>query len=133
MSAPVGATRSSDRSLAENIVERVDALVGEAEQAAKPLEIDPWRTRLFELFVTAEAAGLVANDADPDLSADGLCQALSERWGLKTAAEQTFRAQAKLPPEQLAQMRRLWSVMRMWMEWTYAWQRWDEFHGEGRR
>ena len=27
-------------------------------------------------------------------------------------------------------MRLLWSVMRMWMEWTYAWQRWAEFHQE---
>ena len=30
--------------------------------------------------------------------------------------------------DQLAKMRLLWSVMRMWMEWDYAWERWDEFH-----
>ena len=30
--------------------------------------------------------------------------------------------------EQLAKVRLLWSFMRMWMEWTYAWKRWDEFH-----
>ena len=24
--------------------------------------------------------------------------------------------------------RLLWSVMRMWMEWDYAWERWEEFH-----
>ena len=22
--------------------------------------------------------------------------------------------------------------MRLWMEWTYAWQRWPEFHQQGR-
>ena len=31
-------------------------------------------------------------------------------------------------PAHLQKMRSLWSIMRMWMEWTYAWQRWPEFH-----
>jgi len=25
-------------------------------------------------------------------------------------------------------MRMLWSFLRMWMEWAYAWERWSEFH-----
>ena len=33
-----------------------------------------------------------------------------------------------LPPAQLSKLRVLWAFMRMWMEWTYAWQRWNEFH-----
>ena len=33
-----------------------------------------------------------------------------------------------MPADQLAKMRLLWSVMRMWMEWDYAWERWAEFH-----
>jgi hypothetical protein len=36
--------------------------------------------------------------------------------------------QTRMPADQLAKMRLLWSVMRMWMEWDYAWERWDEFH-----
>ena len=41
-----------------------------------------------------------------------------------------MKKQAPLTGDQLAQMRSLWSVMRMWMEWTYAWDRWVEFHPE---
>jgi len=88
------------------------------------------RGQLFELFVTAEGAGYVDGEGDFDLSADGLCHELSERWGLKQAAEQSFTQQSNLPPTQLKKMRSLWSLMRMWMEWTYAWSRWAEFHAE---
>jgi hypothetical protein len=117
-------------SLAANILQQVDDLVREAESATKPLEIEPYRSRLFELFVTADGAGLVSDAADGDLTADGLCQQLSARWGLKQAAEQSFAQQAHLPPEQVQKMRSLWSVMRMWMEWSYAWSRWSEFHSQ---
>lgn len=115
--------------LAERIVSQVESLVREAEAENKPLEVDPYRGRLFELFVTAEGAGHLEPDAEPDLSADGLCRLLAERWGLADAARQSFEQQQRLPREQLVKMRLLWSVMRMWMEWAYAWSRWDEFHG----
>ncbi len=128
MSVTARTSTAPDGSLAATIVDGVDALICDAEQGRKPLEIDPCRARLFELFVTADAAGLVTEDADPDLTADGLCRVLSERWGLRTAAEASFRAEAKMPADQLARMRSLWSLMRMWMEWTYAWRRWPEFH-----
>jgi hypothetical protein len=128
MSVTARTTTAPGRSLAATIVDEVDALICDAEQGRKPLEIDPCRSRLFELFVTADAAGLVSEDADPDLTADGLCRMLSERWGLRTAAEASLRAEAKMPADQLARMRSLWSLMRMWMEWTYAWRRWPEFH-----
>ena len=117
-------------SLASSIVQRVDDLIDEARQATKPLEIDPYRGQLFELFVTAEAAGFVAEDAENDLTADGLCRRLAERWQLADATRDSFEHQTKLPPDQLTKMRMLWSVMRMWMEWAYAWQRWPEFCGE---
>lgn len=114
--------------LAEFILHRVDQMVRQAEGAARPLEVDPYRAQLFELFVTAEGAGLVREEVTPDLTADGLCRRLADRWGLRAATEESVRSQAKIPPEQLARMRSLWSVMRMWMEWTYAWERWPEFH-----
>lgn len=128
MSVPHTPTESV--SLAAMIVDQVEQLIRDSEQQNKPLEVDPLRTRLFELFVTAEASGLVDDDAEPDLTADGICQTLSERWGLKEAARSSLDAPGSLSPDHLQQMRSLWSVMRMWMEWTYAWQRWPEFHPE---
>ena len=114
--------------LAETIVGRVEQLVRQAEASGQPLEIEPYRSQLFESFVTAEASGFVRESAEPDLTSDGLCRRLADRWGLRAATEESVRSQSRLPPDQLARMRSLWSVMRMWMEWTYAWQRWPEFH-----
>jgi hypothetical protein len=114
--------------LASNLLDQIDQLIESAERQQRPLEVDPNRARLFELFVTAEAAGYVNAAAGSDLTADGLCRQLAERWGLRAATEESVRGQTRLPPDQLARMRSLWSVMRMWMEWTYAWQRWPEFH-----
>lgn len=118
----------SELSLAERIVSQVEDLILESEREQKPLEIEPYRGRLFELYVTAEGAGYLAEGSDPDLTADGLCQILAEKWGLRSAAQSSVREQLRLPPEHMARMRSLWSMMRMWMEWTYAWQRWAEFH-----
>jgi hypothetical protein len=120
------------RSLGGTILDRIEGLVLEAESKRKPLEIDPYRRQLFELFVTAEAAGYTEEDSEVDLSADGVCRELGLRWGLGDATRESFAQQTKLAPEHLAKMRMLWSVMRMWMEWTYAWQRWAEFHEEPR-
>jgi len=127
---PLPHTSTEPDSLAAMIVDQVETLIRDAEQQNKPLEVDPLRARLFELFVTAEASGLVDEDADPDLTADGICQTLSQRWGLKDAARESLHSAGSLSPDHLQQMRSLWSVMRMWMEWTYAWQRWHEFHQE---
>jgi len=126
-------TATTDGTLAGEIIARVKSLLLEAEQKTKPLELDPYRTQLFELFVTAEGAGYLDDDALFDLSADGLCRELAECWGLKDAALSSTREQTRLSGEHLAKMRMLWSVMRMWMEWTYAWQRWGEFHGDESR
>ena len=116
--------------LASGIVARVEELALDAEAQSKPLEVDPYRSRLFELFVTAHGAGYLSENAPVDLSADGLCRMLGARWGLADATRSSFEQQRKLSPEHLAKMRLLWSIMRMWMEWAYAWDRWPEFHSE---
>ena len=68
---------SVGESLASGIVDRVEALLVEADASRKPIEVDPYRGQLFELFVTAEGAGYLREGSDPDLSSDGLCRALS--------------------------------------------------------
>ena len=120
----------TDHTLAESLYTRLEDLLRDAEQRVKPLEIDPFRGRLFELFVTAHAAGYTAEGTEPDLSADGVCRELSLRWGLTMAAREAAAQQSRLPPDQLAKMRLLWSLLRMWMEWTYAWNQWEQFHPE---
>ncbi len=114
--------------LATRILDRVEELVLTAERETKPLELDPLRRELFELFVTANGAGYTNEDAEPDLSADGLCRTLGARWGLKDAAKSAIELNGRIPADHLAKMRLLWSLMRMWMEWSYAWDRWAEFH-----
>ena len=122
-------TTSETLTLADRILDRLEELILDAERKTKPLELDPYRSQLFELFVTAEGAGYTKEGSDPDLSADGLCRLLGARWGLASAAKEAIGQQSRMPPEHLAKMRLLWSVMRMWMEWDYAWERWPEFHG----
>jgi hypothetical protein len=123
-------TSSTDETvtLADRILDRIEALIFEAERTTKPLELDPYRGQLFELFVTANGAGYTREESEHDLSADGLCRQLGARWGLANAARDSVSQQTRMPPEHLSKMRLLWSVMRMWMEWDYAWERWQEFH-----
>lgn len=134
-------SESVQKTVAEQILNGIEALIDEARTATKPLEVDPYRSRLFELFVTANGSNLTGDErTDPlreedsvdetDLSADGVCRALARRWGLDMAARDSVAQQSKLGGEQLEQMRLLWSVMRMWMEWNYAWCRWVEFHSD---
>jgi len=125
---PDNSVSSASQVLANDIIQRVAKLVSEAEAATKPLEIDPYRGQLFELFVMANAAGFVSEEAEIDLTADNLCRELAKNWGLTAATQQAMEDQAKLPPDQVSKMRILWSVLRLWMEWDYAWKRWDEFH-----
>jgi hypothetical protein len=134
----MAAPTSIEPSLAKSILTQIDLLVREAEQTQRPLELDPLRSRLFELFVMADAADLLKEpkSGEPalnDLTADALCRSLAEQWNLGEAARDSFAHKTRLPPEHLARMRLLWAVMRMWMEWTYAWQRWPEFHQDIKR
>jgi hypothetical protein len=129
------------RVIAKGILSSVEELIERAQSTTKPLELDPLRSQLFELFVAADEAGLIADDSQTsaveeideeadeiNLAADGLCRFLAHRWGLDMATREAQMLQTRLAPEQLEKMRLLWSVMRMWMEWTYAWRRWLEFH-----
>ena len=116
--------------LAEQLLDHIDALVRHADDNSRPLELEPYRGKLFELFVTAEGAGYLRAEGEPDLTADGLCRVLAARWGLADATRGVIDQPGALNAENVAQMRLLWSLMRMWMEWTYAWQRWPEFHRE---
>lgn len=127
---------SPEPSLAASIIEQIEHVVREAEESNRPLEVDPFRGQLFELFVMADAADLVKERLEPgdssklDLTADGLCRTLGVRWNLADALRESSTRHTRLPAKDLARMRLLWSVMRMWMEWTYAWRRWTEFHQE---
>ena len=116
--------------LATRILDRLEEIIQLAERETKPLELDPLRTELFELFVTANGAGYTAEDSDPDLTAEGLCRTLGSRWGLADAAKSAVESSGRIPAIHLSKMRLLWSLMRMWMEWSYAWDRWEEFHQE---
>lgn len=126
----MSATANETDQLATRILNRVEELILTAERETKPLEIDPFRSELFTLFVTANGAGYTREDASPDLSADGLCRALGARWGLANAAKNAMESTGRMSSDQMSRMRLLWSVMRMWMEWSYAWDRWVEFHQE---
>ena len=116
------------QTLAADLLNLLDALILDADRQAKPLELEPYRSQLFELFVIADASGLMRDDSVPDLSPEGLSRELGERWGLKSAAQSSQTALNKLSPEHLSKMRLLWSFLRMWMEWQYAWSRFVEFH-----
>lgn len=114
--------------LQSRVIDAVDRIVVDAERESRPLELNPARQELFALFAEVEAAGCLEEGADLDLSSEALCRLLGERWGLKDAARDSVEQQSKLPSGHLSRMRSLWSLMRMWMEWTYAWQRWSDFH-----
>lgn len=121
----------SEVNFRNSLLDQVDAILRSCEESRRPLEVEPARGELFELFVAASQAGGTAEESPLNLAADGLCQSLAEKWGLKSATENWLRQNANLPPEQLARMRSLWSLLRMWMEWTYAWERWPDFHHSG--
>jgi hypothetical protein len=119
---------SPGKALADNLVNRVNEVLQNAADSGQPIELDPHRARLFELFVMSEAAGFLEEAAEHDLSCDGIARELAERWNLARNLGGDVSQPSTLPPEQLKRLRLLWSFMRMWMEWTYAWQRWEEFH-----
>lgn len=123
------ATANLHQDLYNQLLDEVESIVLDAHAQTRPPEVDPFRGQLFALFAQAYNAGLTADGCEPDLSADGLCKELATRWGLRDAATQAMSQQTGMSAENLAHMRLLWSVMRMWMEWTYAWDRSAEFRG----
>ena len=140
-------TRQQRQRIIRSILGELETVIVDAQTATRPLEIEPWRSRLFATFVQAwqnqlipdESSSAAFEDADEDdpeleLSADALCRILARRSGLDLAAREAQTLQTRLPPDQLERMRLLWSLMRMWMEWSYAWLRWNEHqpHGDSR-
>lgn len=127
MTESFSAASEPARLLAQDLIDRIEQLILQAEQAAVPLEVDPQRTRLFQMFAEAEAAGFLSDESLIDLSCDAIARHLADRWNLRDLG-QAIAQPTRLPPSQLNRLRVLWSFMRLWMEWTYAWQRWREFH-----
>ncbi len=127
---PAAENLSPGKSLAQDLVTRIDDVLQGAAASGQPIELDPQRSRLFELFVMAEATGFLEEGAEHDLTCDGVARELAARWHLSRDMRGEFRTPSSLPPDQLGRLRLLWSFMRMWMEWTSAWQRWDEFHNQ---
>ena len=119
---------SVSSNLAREITQRIQALIAEAESTNRPLELEPFRSQLFELFVMADAADFLTEGSDVDLSTDAIGRVLAQEWNLAEATQASVEAQSRLSSENLSKMRMLWSFMRLWMEWSYAWQRWHEFH-----
>ena len=117
-----------ERTFPETIFDQLEAVLHQAERETKPLEFQPFRGQLFELFVTAHAAGQTCEEEGGELAAEAVCRELALRWGLTMAARDAAAQQSPLPADQMGKMRLLWSLLRMWMEWTYAWDRWTEFH-----
>ncbi|MFO0975096.1 MAG: hypothetical protein U0996_01795 [Planctomycetaceae bacterium] len=132
---------TAEQKTVSELLSAIETMIAEAQDATRPLEVEPYRSQLFSAFASAESAGLIPRESetaayddleehDPSLklNADTLCRLLARRWGLDMAAREAQAMQTRLPADQLERMRLLWSVMRMWMEWSYAWQRWTEFH-----
>ena len=115
------------RLFAQDLIDRIEELILRAETEAVPLEIDPQRPELFQMFAEAEAAGFFADDSHIDVSCDAIARELAGRWKLRDLGKAIAQPNL-LPPTQLKRLRVLWSFMRLWMEWSYAWQRWHEFH-----
>ena len=120
----------SQTTLMQTVVAQIQSIIEEAEEKTRPLEMDPYRGQLFELFVVAEGAGLLDEALEPNLTSDEIARILADRWDLRESQAAASLAQGNLAGEDLSKMRLLWSFLRMWMEWTYAWQRWHEFHGQ---
>lgn len=119
---------SPGATLVRDLIDQIAEVLQSAATTGQPIELDPHRARLFELFVMAEATGFLSEGGEFDLSCDGVARELAGRWNLARNLGEGISQPTSLPPEQLKKLRILWSFMRMWMEWTYAWQRWPEFH-----
>jgi hypothetical protein len=123
-------TPVSQAALIEHVASRLQEVVDEAEANTKPLEMEPYRSRLFELFVLANGAGLTDEKVEPNLTADAVARLLAERSGLRQEVNSSAAVERAISNDGVAKMRLLWSLLRMWMEWCYAWDRWQEFHDE---
>ena len=113
--------------LVEELVDQIEGIITEAEAKTRPLEVDPYRSKLFEVFVVANASGLLT-EKTPNLTSETMTSLLAGRWKLREVVDMASQQKGPVSDEHLRKMQLLWSILRMWMEWTYAWGRWDEFH-----
>ncbi|MBC8288829.1 MAG: hypothetical protein H8E37_00785, partial [Planctomycetes bacterium] len=110
--------------------DQVPANIEEEGGKVRPRELEPYRGRMFELFVVADGAGLLDEKLEPNLTSDEIARVLADRWDLRESDAAAKLASGNMAGESLSKMRLLWSFLRMWMEWTYAWHRWQEFHDD---
>lgn len=119
----------STAALISHLVDRAETVIKAAEAANYPLEMDPFRAQLFDIFALAEASGLLI-EMEPHLQADALAEKLSERWNLKAIGEAGLKLSATSNDPVMRRVQLLWSACRLWMAWTYAWERWDFYHSD---
>ena len=117
----------SQEVLVLELVNRIEGIIKDAEANTRPLEVDPYRGNLFEVFVLADGAGLLT-ERTPNMTSESITKILAGRWKLKEVAELAGQQKAAFSTDDLRKMQLLWSILRMWMEWSYAWGRWAEFH-----
>lgn len=113
--------------LVQELVNRIEGIIKAAEEKTRPLEVEPYRGNLFEIFVLADGAGLLT-ETTPNLTTETMTKMLAGRWKLKEVVDLASQQKGPVSDENLRKMQLLWSVLRLWMEWTYAWSRWAEFH-----
>src|SRR5438067_1876289 len=90
--------RSPGAALAHDLVDRVAEVLQTASTNGQPIELDPHRAALFELFVMAEATGFLEEGSEPDLSCDGIARELAARWDLAQNMPGGLAQPSALPP-----------------------------------
>ena len=115
--------------LVQELVNRIEGIITAAEAKTRPLEVEPYRGNLFAVFVEADQAGLLT-EKTPNMTSEAITKILAGRWKLKEVVELAGQQKGAVSDDNLRKMQLLWSVLRLWMEWSYAWSRWAEFHAK---
>src|SRR5579859_2898172 len=89
---------SPSATLVRDLVEQIAEILQSAVTNGQPIELDPHRARLFELFVMAEATGFLKEGEEFDLSCDGIARELAARWDLARNLGGGISQPASLPP-----------------------------------
>ncbi|MEM9700861.1 MAG: hypothetical protein AAF907_00285 [Planctomycetota bacterium] len=134
-SEPFPLPSADDPHFAEEALAQVEAVLTECEKKTRPPEVVPYRDQLFALFAAAYEANLTSDpdergpdEATTDLSAEGLCKTLGEKWGLAAAAQANPADGPALDAKHLGKFRLLISLMHLWSNWDLAWRRWPDYH-----
>ena len=78
-----GTTLADDAIVTTTVAEAIQ-LLEDAIAANRPLEIEPYRGRLFALFANAYEAGVTGDDGP--LSSDEMTRLVGRRWNLDESA-----------------------------------------------